>query len=124
MFALKHQLSGLVYSTSQGELCPGCGESPTACKCNALADEAYLAQLDGWVKIKRVTKGRKGKGVTLIEDLPLTSDELKALAKELKAKCATGGAVKDRVIEIQGDNRKLLQPLLEAKGYKLKFIGG
>ena len=49
---------------------------------------------------------------------------LAKLAAELKKKCGCGGAVKDGVIEIQGDNRDLIKSLLEAKGMKVKLAGG
>lgn len=49
---------------------------------------------------------------------------LTALAAELKKKCGCGGAVKDGVIEIQGDKRDLLKSLLEEKGMKVKLAGG
>lgn len=124
MKSLQEQLSGLVYSTDQGKICPKCRASLDTCECEQLETDNYLAGLDGWVKIQYQTKGRKGKGVTLIADLPLAEQELKKLAKELKTKCGTGGAVKARLIEIQGDQRPILQALLEQKGYKLKFIGG
>lgn len=51
--------------------------------------------LDGVVRIRRETKGRKGKGVTTISGVPLTSAELKVLAKRLKQRCGTGGAIKE-----------------------------
>lgn len=72
----------------------------------------------------RQTKGRKGKGVCLITGLPLTEEELKKLAKELKQRCGTGGTVKDGVIEIQGDNRDLLLEELRSRGYQPKLAGG
>ncbi|MDX1399063.1 MAG: stress response translation initiation inhibitor YciH, partial [Oceanospirillum sp.] len=65
-----------------------------------------------------------GKGVTLIEGVPVTPAELKKLAKELKTRCGVGGAVKDHVIEIQGDQRDLLMTLLTDKGFKVKKAGG
>jgi translation initiation factor 1 len=74
--------------------------------------------------VSRETKGRKGKGVTLVTGIPLDEKELKAFAKILKAKCGTGGTVKDGVIEIQGDQRDVLVPLLQAKGWLVKRSGG
>ncbi|MDU3157972.1 stress response translation initiation inhibitor YciH [Hafnia alvei] len=79
---------------------------------------------DGIVRIQRQTSGRKGKGVCLISGLDLDDTALQTLAAELKKKCGCGGAVKDGVIEIQGDKRDLLKQLLEAKGHKVKLAGG
>ena len=79
---------------------------------------------DGGVRIQRQTSGRKGKGVCLITGIDLNDDELTKLAAELKKKCGCGGALKDGVIEIQGDKRGLLKTLLEAKGMKVKLAGG
>ena len=54
----------------------------------------------------------------------LTGDALKALAKTLKARCGTGGTVKDGVIEIQGDHRDLLLEELRKLGWTVKKAGG
>lgn len=109
----------LVYSTDQGRLCPDCEQAASECQCK---NEQIVG--DGKVLIGLETKGRKGKGVTIVKGLPITEDKLKALAKKLKAQCGTGGAVKDGQIEIQGDNRQKLKDLLEKEGYKSKFTGG
>ncbi|KTR99174.1 stress response translation initiation inhibitor YciH [Pantoea dispersa] len=79
---------------------------------------------DGVVRIQRQTSGRKGKGVCLITGIDLDDDALAKLAAELKKKCGCGGALKEGVIEIQGDKRDLLKTLLEAKGMKVKLAGG
>ncbi|MCE0491531.1 stress response translation initiation inhibitor YciH [Pantoea sp. Mb-10] len=79
---------------------------------------------DGIVRIQRQTSGRKGKGVCLITGLDLDDAALNKLAAELKKKCGCGGAVKEGVIEIQGDKRDLLKTLLEAHGMKVKLAGG
>lgn len=109
-----------VYSTEQGKICPACDQPVDECQC---ADE-QIPQGDGIVRLKRESKGRKGKGVTLIEGVLLAPTELKKLAKELKNKCGTGGTVKNGVIEIQGDQRDLLLTVLTEKGFTVKKAGG
>ncbi|PAR47547.1 stress response translation initiation inhibitor YciH [Vibrio metoecus] len=79
---------------------------------------------DGIARLLRETKGRKGKGVTIIKGLDVDDAELKLLAAEFKKKCGCGGAVKDGDIEIQGDVREQLKTLIEAKGFKVKLAGG
>ena len=79
---------------------------------------------DEVVRIGRETKGRKGKGVTVIKGIPLNLEELKELAKQLKQKCGSGGTVKNNVIEIQGDHRDKLIEELSAQGYKVVRSGG
>ena len=109
-----------VYSSDAGRLCPGCGRAPTACVCAAAKAPAG----DGVVRISRQTKGRKGKGVCLVTGVPLAGKELEALARELKQRLGCGGAVKEGVIEIQGDNRDLLAAELKKRGYVVKLAGG
>lgn len=75
------------------------------------------------VRIGRESKGRKGAGVTTVTGLPLADAALKKLAKSLKTRCGVGGAVKDGVIELQGDQRDRTQALLEAEGYVVKRVG-
>ncbi|HLF91747.1 MAG TPA: hypothetical protein VI451_22605 [Anaerolineales bacterium] len=79
---------------------------------------------DGIVRVSRETKGRKGKGVTLISGVPLHPDGLRELAKEFKKTCGSGGTVKAGIIEIQGDHRETLMELLIQKGYRVKSSGG
>ncbi len=124
MASLQNQLSKLVYSTETGDICPDCRQSKGACCCQDNADEARLAELDGIHRIRRETAGRKGKGVTTISGVPLKESELKKLAKSLKQQCGTGGALKNGVIEIQGDHRDKLKNALESKGFQVKLAGG
>lgn len=124
MASLQDQLSHLVYSTEQGDLCPACREAKAACRCETLADEQRLQSLDGIVRVRRETSGRKGKGVTTINGLPLPKQELKALAARLKKHCGTGGALKEATVEIQGDQRQKVKAWLEAQGFTVKMAGG
>jgi translation initiation factor 1 len=76
------------------------------------------------VRVGRETKGRAGKGVTVITGLPLGEAELAALATQLKRRCGSGGTVRERAIEIQGDHRDLLVSELKRLGYDAKRSGG
>jgi predicted translation initiation factor SUI1 len=75
-------------------------------------------------KVGRETKGRRGKGVTTVFDVPLDEAGLLDLAAKLKQKCGTGGTVKDGRIEIQGDQRERLVAVLEGMGFRVKRVGG
>lgn len=79
---------------------------------------------NGNVRVSLETKGRAGKGVTVIKGLPLTAAELAALGKQLRAACGSGGTVKDGTLEIQGDHADRLVELLKAQGFSAKRAGG
>ena len=110
-----------VYSTESGRLCPQCHRPVADCVCGG-ARPAWGG--DGIVRIRRESKGRGGKTVTVIDGLPLPPDQLKALAKELKKRCGVGGSTRDETIEIQGDARELVKLELEKRGYRVKLSGG
>lgn len=77
------------------------------------------------LNLRRLKAGKGGKTVTEVSGfIGLGAPALNDLAKELKARCGVGGAVKGQAIEIQGDQRSVLQPLLEAKGYRVVLSGG
>jgi translation initiation factor 1 len=78
----------------------------------------------GRVKVRRETSGRRGKAVTTVADVPLDDAGLKALAGRLKKRCGVGGAVKDGVIELQGDHRDAVVEVLRADGYDAVLAGG
>jgi translation initiation factor 1 len=76
------------------------------------------------VRVGRATKGRRGKGVTTVSDLPLDESGLLELAAKLKQRLGTGGTVKDGCIEIQGDQRDRIMAELQGLGYRVKRAGG
>ena len=112
--------SKLVYSTDLGEICSNCVNPIKECRCSA----SGMVILDGIVRVGRQTKGRKGKGVTVITGIDLGLKDLRNLAKELKQKSVSGGTIKGGVIEIQGDHRTTLIKVLKDKGYTVKSSGG
>jgi len=79
---------------------------------------------DGFIRIRRETAGRNGKGVTTLTGFELPAAELQTLAKQLKQLCGTGGTVKEWTIEIQGDQREKLKAELEKRDFKVKLAGG
>jgi len=114
--------SRLVFSTESGRICPKCGTPTDKCICRKGKPAKNTQQLsgypdDGFVRIRRETKGRKGKTVTAILGLPLDDNDLKQFAKTLKRRCGTGGSGKDGIIVIQGDHREALFEEIKKKGY-------
>lgn len=121
-----------VYSSEHGRMCPSCGRSEKRCVCRGRGARARIAAReadaaarasDGIVRVGRSTKGRRGKVVSTVTGVPLEGDALADLAGELKRRCGTGGALKEGVIEIQGDHRDTLVGLLEERGYRVKRAG-
>ena len=117
--------ASLVYSSEHGRVCSGCGQAVPECRCDGqAAGRPKSPQRDGVVRVGRETKGRKGKGVTVVTGLPLGPGELRELAKRLKARCGAGGTVRDGVIEIQGEHRDAVVRALEAEGFAARRAGG
>lgn len=115
--------SALVYSTEAGgRMCPDCGEPVAQCRCKEL--KARVPATDGIVRVSHETKGRKGKGVTVVKGVALNAEGLAALGKQLKTSCGSGGTVKDGVIEIQGDHRDTVIAALVKQGHTVKRAGG
>ncbi len=110
-----------VYSTEQGRMCPGCGKQKDKCICG---EKSKSAKGDGVIRVRREVKGRKGKTVTTVSGVPLGADGLKELASKLKRKLGTGGAVKDGIIEIQGNHCDVIIAELKKEGYASKRAGG
>ncbi len=118
---MKKTSGNLVYSSEHGRMCPGCSRPQKECAC---ARKQAAAPSDGVVRVARQTKGRKGKGVTVVTGLPLGADALAALARDLKKTCGSGGTVRDGVIEIQGEHRDALVAELIRRGWAARRAGG
>jgi translation initiation factor 1 len=117
--------SRIVYSTGQGRRCPECGRAATECRCRRSKPAEPVAPAgDGIVRVGRETKGRKGKGVTIVRGIPLTGDALAELATRLKKRCGSGGTVEAGVIEIQGEHRDVIVEELGKLGYTVRRSGG
>jgi translation initiation factor 1 len=71
-------------------------------------------------KLRMEKKGRAGKTVTVVYDLPRNAPFLKELCQDLKRACGTGGAVVDDAVELQGDLRDRARMLLIERGFAVK----
>lgn len=112
----------IVYSTGVSRRCPQCQRPIADCVCKGRKPASATSRSP--VRVGRETKGRKGKGATVITGLPLTGAQLEELARQLKKRCGSGGTVRDGVIEIQGDHRDVLVSELERLGFPAKRAGG
>ena|SRR3990170_6188598 len=126
----------IVYSTGVGRVCPGCGWPAKDCKCSSKrgVDQSVPGPSTSLragpstelragrivAKLRMEKKGRGGKTVTVVYDLPQNEAFLKELAQELKRACGTGGAVADNTIELQGDLRDRVREYLAKKGWQVK----
>lgn len=113
----------LVYSTDPAlnTKCSKCKEVLSECTCHTEADPKTYKFVAA-IRIEK--KGRAGKTVSVIDCLPKNELFLKHLTTFLKKKCGSGGTYlmdgKDGTIEIQGDKREILRPILEKEGIKFK----
>ena len=104
-----------VWSSDQGDLRR---KNQTVSHTRSLPPQQQTAYLH------RESGGRGGKVVSVVKNLVLIEEDMKALAKKLKQECGTGGTIKDGVIEIQGEHRQRMAEVLQKLGYKVKIAGG
>jgi translation initiation factor 1 len=109
-----------VYSTEVGRICPECGWPARDCTCSSrsAADQPIPSKIIAKLRVEK--KGRGGKTVTVVYDLPRNADFLKGLSQELKRACGTGGVVAENTVELQGDLRDRLRAFLGKKGWQVK----
>lgn len=110
-----------VYSTDHGRICPDCSKPVPACICRL---KTKPASSDGIVRVGLEAKGRGGKKVTVVFNVPVQPDELIVLGQELRRRCGSGGTVKEGRIEIQGNHRQALIEELQKRGWSVKNSGG
>ncbi len=73
------------------------------------------------VRLER--KGRRGKEVTVVEQLDLRAAELEAWLSDFKRRLGCGGALEGRSLVLQGDSRDRVRALLEARGVRKISVG-
>ena len=73
--------------------------------------------------VRMERKGRRGKEVTVVEQLGLPAGQLDAWLKALKAALGCGGALEGQALVLQGDHRPRVEDLLEARGVRRVTLG-
>jgi translation initiation factor 1 len=74
-----------------------------------------IAKSEQQIKVTTQTR-RYGKKITLVEGFDKHVD-VKSVAKTLKEGLACGGTAKDGIIELQGDHKKKVRPILVKLGF-------
>ena len=74
--------------------------------------------------LRREKANRGGKTVIVIYDFApnIGYNYIESLAGKLKAACGCGGTMKERTIEIQGDQPGRIRALLEAEGFRVAGV--
>jgi translation initiation factor 1 len=94
------------------EICTLCGLPKELCACEQIAKEQQE------IKIYTVERRYKKK-VTIVEGIK--DMRLNEIAKKLKTICASGGTVKNNIIELQGEHKKKAQEVLREMGLNAKI---
>lgn len=96
------------------DICPKCGLPKQACVCEEIAKSEQRIQVT-------TVKKKFGKLVTLVSGIEKGID-IKKIARELKEQLGCGGTIKDNVIELQGDHRRKIKPILVSLGFSENTI--
>lgn len=102
----------------QPPMCERCGELEEDCCCPPppkvfAAPEKQTARL-------AVERRKKGKLVTVVRGLSAEESDLSELLARLKTACGAGGALKDDLLEIQGNHLDRVRDLLAEIGYRVR----
>ena len=96
------------------DICPKCGLPLQACVCKEIAKTQQEIEV-------RTEKRRFGKIATLVSGFD-NSVDIKNIAKQLKSKMACGGTVKNNQIELQGNHKGKIKPVLVEMGFDASQI--
>ena len=100
------------------------GPAPVSAPSIAAGEKPAPKTKRGRVVLRRETARRGGKCVSVIDDLPthFRLSEIEEIARSLRVACGCGGAVKDRKIEIQGEQIAKIRELLEEEGFQVAGV--
>ena len=88
------------------------------------AAEPKKAKRLGRVVLRKETAHRGGKAVIVVYDFPpeVNAAALEDLAKQLRKSLGTGGTVRERTIEMQGEQSVKIRAFLESIGWQVAGV--
>lgn len=95
------------------EICPKCGLPIQACVCAEIGKEEQKIRVES-------VKRKYGKVITLVSGFK--DIDMKQILKDLKQSLACGGTIKNSIIELQGDHKGKIKPILIKKGFPEEAI--
>ncbi len=103
---------------------PAAPASPPAQRASPAPEVPPKPSKFGRVVLRREKAHRGGKTVIVIDDFApnIGYAYIESLAAKLKASCGCGGTMKDRTIEIQGDQPGRIRTLLEQEGFRVAGV--
>jgi translation initiation factor 1 len=122
-FAALRGLAGPAPATGDAEVTPApAGDGAARREGAASAPDGTSKPIPRAV-VRLERSGRGGKEVTVVEHLAIAASTRDEWLKALKAALGCGGTVEDERLVLQGDQRKRLPALLQARGVKKVTIG-
>ena len=101
--------------------CEVCEKPLEVCTCPRDGEGRVLKPADQTAVIRKENRG-KGKVVTTVTGLDPVASDLKAILKQLKSTCGSGGTISDDIIEVQGDHREKVAAQLDSLEYKTTIV--
>ena len=121
-FAALRGLAGAAPATDDTEVTPAPAADAAARRGRA-AGSAETSKPIPRAVVRLERSGRGGKEVTVVEHLAIAASARDEWLKTLKAALGCGGTVQDERLVLQGDQRKRLPALLQARGVKKVTLG-
>lgn len=98
--------------------CEQCGELEADCTCPPPPEPRTAPERQS---VKVATERRKGgRTVTTLRGMADEGTHLADALSQLKTRCGAGGAVKEGVLELQGDQRESASAWLREQGYRVR----
>jgi translation initiation factor 1 len=91
------------------DICPNCGLPLQACACKD------ISKTNQEIKVA-LEKRRFGKFITVVSGFK--DVDVKEVAKSLKSELACGGTFKNNTVELQGNHRGKIKPILIEIGFE------